>query len=108
MRDLTWEEKLAAMKVLCGDAGISLGMRKPGDWYVVASGRALVDGDMLRGEYGNGATPEAAALDDWERVVGSGRVIAADLYGKRRHVQWNGFMWVDVDRDAAPKVVSRG
>lgn len=66
MKDLTWEQKLASLRVLTDTV---LRMRKPGDWYVSASGRDI-SGDglygMLRGVYGNGSTPGDAVEDDYQ------------------------------------------
>jgi hypothetical protein len=91
---MTWEQKLAALQVLCET---SLKMRKPGDWYVSASGREIGGDGMLIGEYGNGKTPEEAVEDDWRKIaefLPSDRyVVTGAMRGSRKQVRWNGFMW---------------
>lgn len=93
--NLTYEQKLAALKAI---APTHLEMRKPGDWYVCASDRAVkkTGSVMLTGAYGNGESPEAAVNDDWEHMLAAGKdgfiVIGAGL-PSRKHVRWNGFMW---------------
>lgn len=97
MNTMTWEQKLAALQVLCDT---SLRMRKPGDWYVSARGRNVGGDGLLRGAYGNGPTPEAAVTDDWRQLaemLPSDRFIVVDgLTSGRRQVRWNGFMWDEV------------
>lgn len=93
---MTWEQKLVAMKVLCGE--VSLEMRKPGDWYVRVRCREVKYGDVLESTGGNGATPEEAVNDDWRELVeelSADRFIVINAYGgsERRAVRWNGFMW---------------
>lgn len=94
---MTWEEKLAALQSL-GDC--CLRMRHPGDWYVSATSVEVSSGRMLEGRYGNGATPEAAVLDHWEKytaLVGPGEVVVINAMStERRHVRWTGYMWTDV------------
>lgn len=102
---MDWQQKAAALDAL---ARISLMIRKPGDWYV-SQPVDIKDESVLRGEYGNGATPEEAIVDHWERVVvstmnGPMYLIARPYADQRRAVRWNGFMWVDEPepkRDAA-------
>lgn len=88
---MNWEQKLAALQAL-GDT--SLRMREPGNWYVNGAGEIAQD-RMLVGEYGNGATPEAAVNDHWQKFTGTGQIVR--LSGDRR-VTWRGFMWADVPR----------
>ena len=94
---LTWEQKLEALQCL-GD--VCLRMRKPGDWYVSASGREIGGDGCLVGEFGNGTTPEEAVEDEWMRYVTElplGRYIVLGAFSdNRRHVRWNGFMWQDI------------
>lgn len=85
---MTTEEKLMALKAL---TPTRLEMRKPGDWYVLASYRDLEEGGMLRGAYGNGETPQAAIDDDWAQISAAPIVVTKD-----RRVRWNGYMWEDV------------
>lgn len=90
-----WQEKAAALDAL---AEISLKVRGPGDWYV-SQDVQIKDDCVLRGEYGNGATPEDAVLDHWKRLVediGGLYLIARTKADNRRAVRWNGFMWTDV------------
>jgi len=88
---MTWEQKLMALKALCPT---SLKMRKPGDWYVDASGREIKINGGLLGAYGNGDTPQAAVEDDFRQVAESEKVVVLDAYGERRcELKWNGYMW---------------
>jgi hypothetical protein len=99
---MDWQQKAAALDAV---ADIRVCIRKPNDWYV--DQRIDVGGDgMLRGIYGNGTTPIEAIEDHWQQLVvnlAPGRYLVIDAAGeKRRHVRWNGFMWVDLQvKDAA-------
>jgi hypothetical protein len=96
---MTWEQKLAALQALTEH---TLQMRSPGDWYVGASIEIGGDG-LLKGEYGNGDTPESAVCDHWDRLTN----IQAHEYlvvsnpidfagnNRRSYHRWNGFMWTD-------------
>ena len=95
---MDWEQKLDALNALCGHQLI---MRKPGNWYVEANKEAK-DGSILRGAYGNGATPQEAVEDDWRQYV---EELSIDQYivihagrNTRREVRWNGYMWVDMPK----------
>jgi hypothetical protein len=95
---MTWEEKLSALQVLCDT---SLRMRKPGDWYVSATGREIGGDDtgMLTGLYGNGPTPQAAVEDDWKQMteLPVRRYIVIGAMGpNRKHFRWAGYMWREV------------
>lgn len=93
---MTWEQKLAACQAL---SACSLKMREPGDWYV-SQDVEIKDKSILKGEYGNGTTPEEAVEDHWTRLT----QLAAHEYlvtraggGElRKAVRWNGFMWDQV------------
>lgn len=103
MSEMSWQEKFAAINAL-GEA--SLMMRKPGDWYVNQPRVETKDeGSSVIGcDYGNGATPEDAVVDHWERIAALPPrwFVVVDSFGpSRRHVRWNGYMWVDVPRDVA-------
>ena len=98
---MNWEEKLDAIQHL-GET--VLRMRAPGDWYVSQSGvESTARGSaVLRGEYGDGTSPEAAVLHHWNVLtVHDGNtsylVLNATDETKRRHVYWNGFMWKDAE-----------
>lgn len=94
---MTWEQMLSAVQAL-GEA--SLRMRQPGDWYVE---QPRVDkkergSSVIGSAYGNGSTPEAAVRDHWWTLTDlkPNEIIVIDsLRATRRHVRWNGFMWVD-------------
>jgi hypothetical protein len=93
---MTWEQKLAALQALCDT---SLRMRKPGDWYVSATGRGIGGDGLSRGAYGNGKTPQEAVEDDWRQIVEhlpSDRYVIARSYSIEKRVRWNGFMWSEV------------
>lgn len=102
---MTWEEKLAALKAL---TPTHLEMRKPGDWYVSAYGREIQTyvSCTLLSDYGNGASPEEAVEDDWQRMTKlppGGYIVLHATTDKRRHVVWNGYMWEDSHHRPAPK-----
>ena len=86
---MNWEQKLMALKALCDT---HLCMRKPGDWYVSAYGRDVVEseGCILAGSYGNGRTPQEAVESDWSVIAEPGH--ALKITGKG-YMRWNGFMW---------------
>lgn len=93
---MDWQQKAAALEAL---AEISIRFRKPGDWYVVQQVE-IKDGGILRGDYGNGRTPEEAILDHWERLTTIkpplylvGRTFFDGRVDTRKAVRWNGFMW---------------
>jgi hypothetical protein len=96
---MNWEQKLEALQGL--DCEISLRMRAPGNWYVDHRGIEVKKhgSAILRGEYGNGRTPEEAVEDHWRLLTGLGPeeyvVLHAMLPEKRRHVVWSGFMWAE-------------
>lgn len=96
MAKRTWEEKLQACQALCD---CSLRMRKPGDWYVAQPGIGITDGQFVRGEYGDGATPQAAVESHWQVLMATladeGRRLFTSEGGKRRYVKWNGHMWAE-------------
>ena len=95
---MNWEQKLEAMKSVGGDT--SLRMRKPGDWYV-SSNVHIAEGSMLVGEYGNGATPEAAVLNHWDIYSRPDAVVVAEFATPReKRVRWDGFRWIDLEPDA--------
>lgn len=94
---MNWQEKAAALDAL---SEITLKIRKPEDWYVCQRVE-VKDGIIMRGEYGNGATPEEAIDDHWDRltfdIAGTEKyLVAYSQDAKRRAVRWNGFMWADV------------
>jgi hypothetical protein len=97
----TWEEKWLALKALSPD--ISLRMREIGDWYVSHPGvemKPSKDSVILHGVAGGGPTPEAAVDDHWRLVAleppPAFIVLNAMHREQRRHMRWNGYMWVDL------------
>lgn len=96
---MDWQQKAAALDALCE---IAVKFRKSGDWYV-SQQVEIKDGSILRGDYGNGCTPEEAILDHWERLTSIklplylvGRTFFDGRVETRKAVRWNGFMWEDV------------
>lgn len=92
---MNWEQKLAAFKAL-GEAHLE--MRKPGDWYVADSINVGGDGCLV-GAYGNGATPQQAVEDHWQKLVVDlplDRHLHSRHAGVIRRVRWNGYMWQDI------------
>lgn len=103
---MDWQTKAAALNAL---AAISIKFRKPGDWYV-SQQVEIKDGPILRGDYGNGATPQEAIEDHWERLTELepgqylvGREFLDGRTHRRKAVRWNGFMWEDVNEPAKPE-----
>lgn len=94
---MTWEQKLQACQAL--GPPVALNMRAPGNWYASQSGVHIADNHMETHKYGNGKTPQDAADDHFKALT----VYQRDEYvvvrhcGKTRTVQWNGFMWFDID-----------
>lgn len=93
---MTWEQKLQALQEL-GEC--SLRMREPGNWYVSQTSVDIKEGSLLGGGYGNGATPEQAVNDHWERKTNlkpNQYLVINAFSDKRRAVRWSGFMWASV------------
>lgn len=97
---MTWEQKFAALKALSTD--MHLTTTTDGDKWV-CSGRGIEETSdtscVLASVTGWGATPEAAVENLWLRVEkqSSDHYFVLGAYSEsRRHVKWNGFMWVDV------------
>lgn len=90
---MDWEQKLAALKSLTSH---HLEMRKPGDWYVSCHAEVAGDG-MLRGQCGEGATPQDAVEDHWRLLteLPPDRYLRCGISGHTKVVRWNGFMWED-------------
>lgn len=93
---MNWEQKIQALQSL---SGISLKMRKPGDWYVhfdslveIAEGYMLCSPTQL-----DCATPEEAVEQCWKQYTEldhDNYYIAKDAgYSYRKNYKWNGFMW---------------
>lgn len=99
---MNWEQKLSALQSL---TDTSLRMRKPGDWYVIAYGRSVVEsgGAILAGSYGNGTTPEEAVHDDFRLIAES----HAPLKVGDAYWQWSGFMWKSISRELACILASK-
>ena len=95
---MNWQQKLSAVQALCGTFNVAVRMRNPGDWYVNDC-TEIKDGSILRGEYGNGATPEQAVEDHWDILTNLPHeqyIVVRAAREDRRAVRWNGFMWEDV------------
>lgn len=95
MTDMTWEQKLAALKSL---GGAHLEMRSPGVWWVSANVEIGGDG-FLSSVIENGATPEDAVDRFWKAItsrLSSTQHLYAGHSSAKRRVKWNGYMWQDV------------
>lgn len=93
---MTWEEKLEALK---GLSPTVLVMRKPGDWYVSATGRNIGGDGFLTSAYGNGQTPQQAVENDWKEMtekVPLEKYIVVTRSGERHHFRWRGYMWEEL------------
>lgn len=100
---MDWQQKAAALDAL---AEIEIKIRKPGDWYVHQHVE-IKDDCIMRGEYGNGRTPEEAIEDHWQRLVVNIEqtplyLVARAMRDTRRAVKWNGFMWMDYPEPSRP------
>lgn len=93
---MTWEQKLAALQVL---AETSIRMRSPGDWYVSANMQiGSKDSCLLVGTYGNGATPQEAVENHWNKYAMN---LPADQYlvvgvAPYKCYRWGEYMWCEV------------
>lgn len=91
---MTWEQKFEALKAF-GGSYARIEMRRPGDWYCAPGGELAGDG-MLRGEYGNGRTPEEAVNNCWACIERT----PLDRYWRssssNKNFRWNGYMWQEV------------
>lgn len=95
-RFMTWEEKLEALQAL---AETSLRMRSPGDWYV-STHTEILEGHILRGAYGNGATPQEAVEDHWRiyttEADPSKPIVTNANTDRRKHWFWKGYRWAEL------------
>lgn len=95
-----WEQKLQALNAL---AECNVKMRKPGDWYVCHSAELKTCGaGVLRGEYGNGASPEEAVNNHWSKLTelpDSDYIVIGAFTQNRKAFIWNGFMWQEVTKE---------
>ena len=90
---LTTNQMALALSAL-GDFGIHI--RKRGDWY--ASVRAEIKrGAFLEGPSVSAPSPDAAVLALFETYTAPGTIVVLHANeARRRHVQWNGFIWADI------------
>lgn len=93
---MTWEQKFAAIMSVAPSAEIC--MRKPGNWYVHANMMHASGSCCLVGNYGNGATPEAAVEDHWSQY-GDGQ----PFFVNDEWLMWNGFMFEKSERPCPAK-----
>lgn len=89
---MNWQEKLSTLQQI---AGVSLRMRKPGDWYV-AAGMEISHGGMLTGEYGNGKSPSEAVLQHWKKYTRPDLVIVV----RDKRYTWVGHRFMQISNDA--------
>jgi hypothetical protein len=93
-----YQEKFMALKAISSSA--TLGMRRPGDWYVFMPHVEIGNGSTLTSPGGGAETPEAAIEEAWATYTWLLKpteylVLNAGYEDRRRHVRWNGFMWAD-------------
>lgn len=93
---MTWEQKFAA---LCALGECSLKMRKPGDWYVLDR-IELAHAGGLRSPTEAASCPERAVEEHWRQLVEDAPIGSHLRLSSGRRVDWNGFMWVDVELPA--------
>jgi len=94
-KKMTWEQMLQAMQAL--ERGTNPRMIQPGDWVCALPGEIGGDG-MLITESGHGDSPKNAVIDAWSII----KNLPNDRYLLIRDgscVQWDGFMWVELDED---------
>ena len=96
---MTWEQKFLALKALSSEMHLPTTMDD--DW--VCAGRGIEETSdtsvVLKGVAGFGKSPEAAVENMWLRVEKqpADHYFVLSAYGAtRRHVKWNGFMWIDL------------
>lgn len=95
---LTTDQKFQAINAL---SPASLKMRQPCDWYVEQSVE-IRDGGILIGEYGNGATPQDAIEEHFEKLTSvkyPRYIVASTGSPQRKAVRWNGFMWDHISEE---------
>lgn len=91
------DRQFEALKSISRD--VTLNMRKPRDWWVHLSGVEIGGDGMLRTSSADGATPQEAVRNAWQRItrLEPGQYLVLNAAGpNRRQVRWNGFMWADV------------
>lgn len=91
---MKFKQKAEALNAL---SEISIRINHYGKWYV-SQRTEIKDGGILKGEYGDGDTPEEAINNHWRVLVDNLAnncylVINATDKKLRRAVRWNGFMW---------------
>lgn len=96
---MNWEEKFAAIKAI-GGMDTAITMRSPGDWHVTGTRIEIAHDGMLLSTTEHGRSPQEAVELRWKQLTeltGKQTHLVLNAYGdNRRHVRWNGYMWVDV------------
>lgn len=92
---MTYEQMMCALKAICH--GVSVCIRKPGDWYVTMPNVERKENGCLSSGCDSGKDPEAAIRSRWIWATASEHYLVVNAYqASRRAVKWNGFMWEDV------------
>lgn len=96
---MTWEQKFIALKALSPEMHLTTTLDR--EW--VCAGKGLEESSdhspVLAGVTGFGKTPEQAVENMWLRVEqqpADSYFVLGAFRENRRHVKWNGFMWVEV------------
>lgn len=94
---LSAEQKLEAIKELCGWPNVKLMMRKPGDWYL-ACGANIGGNGVLTMPTASSPTPFKAIEASFEQLtnLADNLYLVVHKFGGDRRFRWNGFMWSDV------------
>ena len=93
---LNTEQKLMAMKALAGDENCHIWMLKPGQWFISLRLWEIPRNGMLSSTMAGGKNIEEAINHLWDEITNSEYIVFHAYREGRRHVKWNGFMWVDV------------
>lgn len=95
---MTYEQMMYALKAICND--VSVGIRRPGDWYVTMQNVERKENGCLSSGCDSGKSPECAITSRWIWATSSEHYLVINAYkANRRAVKWNGFMWEDVEED---------
>lgn len=94
---MTWEQQFAALKAL--DIDTYLTTLPDGKWLCRVRGLELGGDGVLVSISGRGKSPQEATENLWmqiEAMPSDRYLVLGAMRDTRRHVRWNGFMWIDL------------
>lgn len=102
---MTWEQKIQAVGSLVGGvSGVALHMRKPGDWYVLASRLDRKEGPMISSGGCSGSSPEDAVEKFWRWATDERYYMVVQGGGSaRKAARWTGYMWENVEETTSAR-----